>query len=113
MNAQYNRMVRPPISPAGSQCSRPRGGSPNVAIAHGTNISSAKISYDFDASEKHSSTGRVRARAIGPGTSRRQSMYPAITAKDTVIASAGPSSFQAGTLISAEVRPTSQGNSGG
>ena len=29
------------------------------------------------------------------------------------MASAGPSSRQAGTLISADVRPTSHGNSGG
>ena len=44
MNAQYNRMLRPPIRPAGSQCSRPRGGSPNVATAHGMNIARATIS---------------------------------------------------------------------
>ena len=84
-----------------------------MAIAHGTKTARARISYAFSGSEKHSNTGRVTARASGPGSSCRQRMYPATTAKDSVMASAGPSSFQAGTLISAEVRPTSQGNSGG
>ena len=84
-----------------------------MAIAHGANTTRARISYGFSGSEKHSSTGRVTARASGPGSSFRQRMYPATTAKDSVMASAGPSSFQAGTLISAEARPTSHGNSGG
>ena len=84
-----------------------------MAIAHGTSTAKARISYAFSGSEKPSRTGRVTASASGPGSSLRQRMYPATTAKDSVMASAGPSSFQAGTWISAEARPTSQGNSGG